>query len=149
MKSSRGFRNNNPLNIIKTQTSLAYRGVSKVQSDKDFLQFQSMAYGYRAAIKLLHRYYYKHNLRTVATIVARWCPDHTAKSYAQAVAKRMKVKTTEVLKWDSVHVVALLLAMTHIENGYVTDNAADHIMEAFKLLLDEGQLAAMGLQIDL
>ena len=51
----RGQRNNNPLNI--RHSADRWEGVRKEQTDKSFVQFKSMAYGYRAAWKILQTYY--------------------------------------------------------------------------------------------
>ena len=130
---SRGYRNNNPLNIIKTAGTLKYVGASKVQTDPNFVQFQSKAYGYRAAIKLLHTYYFKHGLKTISAIVHRWCPDHTARSYAQTVAMRMGRTPDEELPWDELTISALVLHMAYVENGYLTDSAPLDIAEAWRM----------------
>ena len=54
-KMTRGIRNNNPLNIRRTATR--WQGACKEQKDKSFVQFKTMAYGYRAAWKVLQTYY--------------------------------------------------------------------------------------------
>ena len=51
MALTRGLRNNNPLNIRKGND---WQGETK-GSDPSFETFQSMAYGYRAAIKILYK----------------------------------------------------------------------------------------------
>ena len=51
----RGIRNNNPLNIRRSTDR--WVGVREEQTDKSFVQFKSMAYGYRAAWKTLQSYY--------------------------------------------------------------------------------------------
>ena len=43
----RGIRNNNPLNIRRTNT--VWQGMKEELTDKEFVEFISMAYGYRAA----------------------------------------------------------------------------------------------------
>ena len=53
----RGLRNNNPLNIRHGKDQ--WLGAATTQTDKDFVQFQSMAYGYRAAWRILNTYYKK------------------------------------------------------------------------------------------
>jgi hypothetical protein len=47
MKTPRGIRNNNPLNIRHSADQ--WQGACEEQKDKSFVQFKSMAYGYRAA----------------------------------------------------------------------------------------------------
>ena len=73
---SRGIRNNNPLNIRRTATR--WQGACEEQKDKSFVQFKSMAYGYRAAWKILQSYYghfcRKEEPFTVRNIIGRWAP---------------------------------------------------------------------------
>ena len=52
---TRGQRNNNPLNI--RHSSDQWEGARKEQTDQSFVQFESMAYGYRAAWKTLESYW--------------------------------------------------------------------------------------------
>ena len=52
----RGLRNNNPLNIEKTKGGNPWRGEIVPSKDSRFAQFTTMAYGYRAAFKLLNNY---------------------------------------------------------------------------------------------
>ena len=72
----RGLRNNNPLNIRRSATR--WQGARKEQKDKSFVQFESMAYGYRAAWKILQTYYetFRRNNQpfTVRNIISRWAP---------------------------------------------------------------------------
>ena len=51
----RGIRNNNPLNIRHSADQ--WQGACEEQKDKSFVQFKTMAYGYRAAWKTLQSYY--------------------------------------------------------------------------------------------
>ena len=55
MKTSRGERNNNPLNIRRSADQ--WEGACEEQTDKSLVQFKSLAYGYRAAWKVLQSYY--------------------------------------------------------------------------------------------
>ena len=52
---NRGIRNNNPLNIRRSATR--WKGAQEEQRDKAFVQFKTLAYGYRAAWKILQTYY--------------------------------------------------------------------------------------------
>jgi len=74
MKQARGLRNNNPLNIIKNK-NINWKGQLCNGTDPTFVQFETMEYGLRAALKLLRTYYNKHGCRTVRQIVARWDPE--------------------------------------------------------------------------
>ena len=74
MKTVRGLRNNNPLNIIKSE-NINWKGEVKPSTDPNFAQFETLEYGLRAALCLLRTYYNKHGCRTVRQIVSRWDPE--------------------------------------------------------------------------
>ena len=65
------MRNNNPLNIIKSE-KINWQGEVKPSTDPNFAQFETLEYGLRAAFKLLRTYYNKHGCRTIRQIVSRW-----------------------------------------------------------------------------
>ena len=72
-KIVRCIRNNNPLNIRRG--TARWKGMSKREDDEDFEQFETMAYGWRAAFILLGRTYYeKYHLDTIQKIISRWAP---------------------------------------------------------------------------
>ena len=48
MRISRGYRNNNPLNIRRCAKN-RWVGLAEVQGDGEFCVFRSMVYGFRAA----------------------------------------------------------------------------------------------------
>ena len=52
---TKGERNNIPLNIRHSADQ--WQGAAVEQTDKSFVQFTTMAYGYRAAWKVLQSYY--------------------------------------------------------------------------------------------
>ena len=120
-KLARGMRNNNPLNIIKSQ--IKWLGEVRPGTDSRFAQFESMEYGLRAALKLLRTYYTKHGCRTIRQIISRWAPafeNHT-EVYIQSVSRQtalapdlqlppMKEETRQV--WCSI-----VLAMASVECG--------------------------------
>ena len=64
MKQARGMRNNNPLNIIKSE-KINWQGEAKPSTDPNFAQFETLEYGLRAAFKLLQTYYTKHGCKTI------------------------------------------------------------------------------------
>ena len=69
----RGIRNHNPLNIRKSKDQ--WKGMAEVQTDRAFVQFKSLEWGWRAAFYLLTRtYYHKYRLYTIRAIVSRWAP---------------------------------------------------------------------------
>ena len=63
--TSRGLRNNNPLNIEKTKGRTPWQGEIVPSKDNRFAQFTTMAYGYRAAFKLLNNYQRNYGLVVV------------------------------------------------------------------------------------
>ncbi len=88
---TRGIRNNNPLNI--RHSADRWQGACIEQKDKSFVQFQTMAYGYRAAWKVLESYWkYFHNLPkafSVRNIVTRWAPpaENDTENYIRTVLR--------------------------------------------------------------
>jgi len=51
VKLPRGIRNNNPLNIRKSADK--WQGLSTLQEDKEFFQFETIEWGWRAAFVIL------------------------------------------------------------------------------------------------
>ena len=72
MVKPRGIRNNNPLNIRRGNSK--WQGMKPRQTDRDFCQFATIDYGYRAAFKLMQTYYEKYGVRSVADLIGRWAP---------------------------------------------------------------------------
>lgn len=70
---SRGYRNNNAGNLVKT--SIQWQGKVKCK-DKRFECFSSPYYGTRAMVKTLVAYKEKHGISSVAGIINRWSPPH-------------------------------------------------------------------------
>ena len=93
-KLPRGIRNNNPLNIRRTAT--IWKGMCEKQTDKEFCQFETMAYGWRAAFKLLiDNYYRKRRLRRISHIITRWappCDGNDTYGYIKKVADHMALE---------------------------------------------------------
>lgn len=88
---NRGIRNNNPLNIRHSEDK--WQGAAMTQTDKNFVQFKTMAYGYRAAWKILESYWkHFHDLPmpfNVRNIVNRWAPptENDTENYIRTVLK--------------------------------------------------------------
>ena len=69
----RGIRNHNPLNIRRSKDQ--WQGMAEAQTDRAFVQFKSLEWGWRAAFYLLTRtYYHKYRLYTIRGIISRWAP---------------------------------------------------------------------------
>ena len=80
-KFFRGQRNNNPMNIVCGPNH--WQGMKGRQADRNFVQFETMTMGVRAAMVILTKYHRDYNLKTVPEIVHRWAPDggEVEKSY--------------------------------------------------------------------
>lgn len=130
-KLPRGIRNNNPGNIRRSQDP--WQGLSEVQTDKDFFQFKSMAYGIRALAKVLITYQDKYGLQTIADMINRYAPplENDTKTYALIIASLMKRKVTDKINThDYQDLKALLAAIIQQENGalpkkYMTNAVMD------------------------
>ena len=68
-----GIRNNNPLNIRRV-AGTTWKGQRVEQTDKAFVQFESIEWGIRAAFCLLRTYATKYHLNCIADIIMRWAP---------------------------------------------------------------------------
>ena len=123
---TRGIRNNNPLNIRRSADR--WEGMCEQQTDESFVQFQTMAYGYRAAWRILESYW-KHFHRTrqsynVKNIIARWAPptENDTKAYIHTVLRLTSLGGNEHLPQpsrgvDTGRLIKLMAAMTTMECG--------------------------------
>ena len=114
----RGLRNNNPGNIRKSQTR--WQGEVIPSKDSVFKQFTTMAYGYRAMMKLLLNYQHLYGLRTVETIITRWAPpiENDTQAYIRHVCREMECTPTQLLDLSREHTLcSLAAAISHHENG--------------------------------
>ena len=139
----RGIRNNNPLNIRHSADQ--WQGVREEQTDKSFVQFKSMAYGYRAAWRTLQSYYNRFCQQskafTVRNIIHRWAPpnENDTEAYIRTVLTLSGIGAQENLlppeTVDSYHRLSKLLeAMTVMENGIrPNDVDTEAIFQGYKL----------------
>lgn len=122
VKLPRGLRNNNPLNIRKGCRWLGLRDFPK---DKEFCEFQTMAYGYRAAFVTLRTYYIGHDCKTLRKIINRWAPpsENDTDAYLGAVMLKAGIRDANSILpspfraqnlglWQDI-----LIAMAEVENG--------------------------------
>ena len=115
---TRGLRNNNPGNIRISSTK--WLGEIIPGKDKSFKQFKTMAYGYRALIKLLQNYHKLNDCKTIADYINRWAPDeeNNTGAYICNVCREMQIPTTYVpdIK-DKATMCAFAGAISLVENG--------------------------------
>ena len=117
-ESSRGYRNNNPLNIRHSHDK--WKGMSPKQTDPVFVQFQTMAYGYRAAFVLLRTYRQKYGCNTIRKIVKRWAPpkENNTDRYIENVSRWTGIEADKMLAGQDANAwIRIVAAMSRMENG--------------------------------
>ena len=138
-KIVRCVRNCNPLNIRKNGDK--WKGLRAEQNDGAFAQFETMAYGWRAAFILLGRTYYeKYHLNTIKKLISRWAPacENNTKAYIYYVAKLVGVNECDPLPPPRVAPAVwmrIAWAMFEVEAGRRNVNASpekDAVFEAMK-----------------
>lgn len=141
----RGFRNNNPLNIRLGMSR--WEGRASVQSDPDFVVFRTMAFGYRAAWKLLEsyrlRFYRQGKTFCLGNIIYRWAPPsdgnetmaylYTVLHLLKNVGGREPIPPVTIAE-GAARIARILAAMTCIENGIRWDEVdREAILAGFSL----------------
>ena len=122
MMLPRGIRNNNPLNIRRT-TKDQWKGMAEAQTDRAFVQFKSLEYGWRAAFYLLTRtYYHKYRLYTIRMIISKWAPpqENLTATYIANVSRLTGIAPDEPIGIPSDQPqrwMAVGIAMAIQENG--------------------------------
>ena len=117
-RETRGYRNNNPCNIrISTDK---FQGEVQPSQDKDFKQFETAAYGYRAAFRILKTYINNYKCDTIRKIISRWAPkseNHT-ESYIKVVSERSGIPADDTVYADNREMmIRIVAAMSFVENG--------------------------------
>ena len=122
---SRGYRNNNPLNIDENGTK--WQGRVAPSQDKRFVTFGSLPWGYRAAMVTMRTYITKYGLNTIFQIINRWAPASDGNypvSYAANVCRIINEQLggnvtpdTVVAKDNRDLLTKMAYAMSIVENG--------------------------------
>ena len=118
---TRGYRNNNPLNIIRNKTN--WKGMCKAQTDDKFVQFETMFFGFRASIIIICRSYYLRGWWTIESIISHWAPstENNTKAYIGFVVSKMGLSPNTKLPRPNLSSKRiwrnLIMAMTVYENG--------------------------------
>lgn len=129
----RGLRNCNPGNIRLSADE--WQGLREEQTDGDFFQFQSMAWGYRALIRTLQNYRRKHNCWTIRDFITRWAPscENNTLAYIKSVCNYLGVPSVYVPDVDDKDTMcALAAAMSRHENG--VDAIMQEVSDGWDLL---------------
>ena len=117
--ATRGVRNFNPGNI-RLSNGVPFKG-EVPSTDKSFRQFESMAYGIRALIKLLQTYYRIYKLTTVRAIITRYAPstENRTDKYIDFVCEFMHVESDTILHFNVPNVLFnLVCAICEYESKY-------------------------------
>lgn len=114
-KFFRGQRNNNPMNIVGGPNH--WQGMKVGQTDRNFVQFETMTMGVRAAMVILTKYHRDYQLKTVPEIVHRWAPDggEAEKNYITHVRNTLFKSDINQTRAD---LLKLMQAMCWFESRY-------------------------------
>ena len=137
-KIPHGYRNNNPLNIRLSSEPWQGKIPEEQNTDGVFEQFESMAYGYRAAMVLLRNYVNEHNCNTLAKIITRWAPpkENRTADYINNVSKSMGLSPdTYINPYSKVQMTSLVYAMSISENGRNIMPDTDSINKGWNLYI--------------
>ncbi|MEN6619734.1 MAG: structural protein P5 [Rikenellaceae bacterium] len=120
---SRGFRNNNPLNI--RHSAEQFQGEINGKN-KSFKTFSSLPYGYRAGFVILGTYLLR-GLSTIEKIITHWAPptENNTESYISHVERWSGIpRNKELTAWDGSDYILIVAAMSFVENGQNADISA-------------------------
>ena len=133
----RGIRNCNPLNIrlssYKWQGQINPSGNANVNDNDNnsslkgegaFCQFETMAYGWRAAFMLLHTYMSKYKLTTIRKIIYRWAPpnENNTAAYTNHVCYLAHLDPNQEIEFgNKLTMLQIGRAMCQVENGLQYD----------------------------
>ena len=111
--SSRGLRNHNPGNI---ELGTDWDGLSELQSDPRFCQFDDPVYGIRAMVRILKTYQKRYGINTIFQAIARWAPPYENDTLGDAtyVADQAGIDKDTLVEMPSV---GMLKGMSKMENG--------------------------------
>lgn len=119
---SRGYKNCNPGNIRINGDK--FQGEIIPSQDKEFKQFESMAYGYRAIFKILGNYQRNYKLDTIRKMISRWAPENEndTLAYVMTVSDRSGISPDEPVSADNREMmVRIVAAMSFVENGQAAE----------------------------
>ncbi|MBO5933032.1 MAG: hypothetical protein J6Q19_04830 [Bacteroidaceae bacterium] len=139
----RGYRNNNPCNI--RIGSSPWLGKVLPNTDGIFEQFESLEYGYRAALALLRgKGYIGQGLNTIRKIITKFAPDNEndTQGYIAFVSRNTGINPDQpISKYDKDKLIKIVYAMSLVENN---TNKAAWIAEVRKAGLPNIELVKAG-----
>jgi|TARA_E500000178_G_scaffold321552_1_gene345521 hypothetical protein len=113
----RGIRNNNPGNIKKNDVE--WEGLSAIQTDKTFFQFNDPIYGIRALTKILRTYKNSYNIKNIWGIINRYAPpsENDTESYKNFVKEKTGLNMLEEIEFTVEGYLPVVKAIILMENG--------------------------------
>lgn len=128
----RGLRNNNPGNIRRN--SDVFQGEVNPSRDKEFKQFKTMPYGYRAMFKILSNYYRKYSLTTIRKMIGRWAPENenNTDAYVSLVSSYSGIGPDDLISFDREQMIRIVAGMSRVENG--REAVMSDVMSGWNLL---------------
>lgn len=130
-KTPRGIRNNNPLNIIITDTPWQGKVGRAHNTDGTFEQFKSLELGFRAAIINIRTMIRRDRLDTLNTLIPRWAPEPNpaqVENYINYVSERSYIGRSDRLLYANKNQICRLVhAMAEFENGYRKETGEPYI----------------------
>ena len=147
---TRGISNNNPLNIRRGKSH--WVGARRAVTDKEFEEFITMSFGYRAAWKLMDTYRTRLRMEeksyTLENIIHRWAPledNNDTHAYIRTVIRLLdyKVGGKQVLPSPACQegrkiFTRILMAMTCVECGIRMDEVDKRSIERGWTMAFEG-----------
>lgn len=117
---TRGERNNNPLNIRRARGT-RWKGQAAEQHDREYVQFESLLMGFRAAFRILRTYIMLYHLNTIRGIVNRWAPPEDGNlttQYIHIVCMETDMTPGDVIDFNNRdQMIRLCAAMARVECG--------------------------------
>jgi len=114
----RGLRNHNPGNVRHIDGQ-DWQG--QVGDDGGFVVFESPEWGVRAIARVLNSYYYRHGLRNIGAMIARYSPptENDTAAYIKAVTDFAGVGADVLLQADQFESIKpkIVEAIIQHENG--------------------------------
>lgn len=132
---TRGERNNNPLNIRRARGT-RWMGQAAEQHDREFVQFDNLLMGFRAAFRILRTYIKLYHLSTIRGIVYRWAPPEDGNlttQYMRMVCDFTGMHSGEALSFENRdQMLKLAAAMARVESG-ISDPDMEMLGQAYEM----------------
>ena len=117
-KGTPAIRNNNPLNIRRSDNAWKGKIPFSQSTDKSFEQFKTFVYGLRAGIINL-RTHYKRGKNTISELVTTWAPpsENNTLEYVNFVSNQSAISAYSPFVWNEQTVYKIVKAMATMEAG--------------------------------